>query len=286
MEKFKRMLAAALKASRIETLLALTIVYCSVSIAFAQDAPLCDRTLTLTKSQEIIRQYNPGDNSIGLKLAVEKVICETGELRKVTLDQANLSGLAASHAHLYEVTFVNADLSNANLDGATIERGSLENANLQGSSARGASFLGPNMVGTYWDCADFSNASFVDVSWRNVSAQSSNMRGISFYRNSWESANLAFADLRQANLFGYAQRSSNIYRANVSGMDLRIFVDLFRGQLDQIFGINGACYVEEDPPMNSLAEDWKIQDGVYWKGEKLKLNLCRDQTLNHTECQQ
>ena len=49
---------------------------------------------------------------------------------------------------------------------------------------------------------------------------------------------------------------------------------------------SGACYVEEDPPMDSLADDWMIQDGVYWRGEKLYLSICRDQTLNHTECQQ
>ncbi len=286
MEKFVRRLAEALNTSRIGTLLALTIACFSVSIALGQDAPLCDRALTLFEAQEIIRQYNPGDNSIGLKVAVEKVICETGELRKVVLDQADLSDLVASDAHLYEVTFVDADLSNANLDGATIERGSLENTNLQGSSARGATFLGPNMVGTYWDCADFSNASFVDVSWRNVSGQSSNMRGVRFHRYSWESANFGFADLRQAKLFGYAQRSSNIYRANVSGTDLRIFDEFFGGELDQIFGGSGACYVEEDPPMDSLADDWMIQDGVYWRGEKLYLSICRDQTLNHTECQQ
>ena len=258
----------------------------TVGIKVGPKESLCGNELTLADAQQAIRQYRPGDNSIGLGRAVERVICETGELRNVTLDKADLTGLNVSNALLHRVSFVDAILSHSNFDRATIELGSLEGANLQYSSARGASFEGPNMVGTYWDCGDFTGARFENVTWRNVSAQSSVMRNAVFYRYGWEGVNLAYSDLRGVELFGSgADKYSNISEANVSGTDLRVFTDFFRGKLTEVFGINGACYLEDDPPVDSMSPDWKVEDGAYWKGEKLRLKVCGERTLTRSECQ-
>ena len=264
--------------------LTLALVSCTLPIASAQDTPQCDNNLELIDAQGTIRKYKPGENSVGLKDAVERVLCETGELRGVTLDKADLSGLNASNSHLYEVSIVDVDLSHANLDGATIERGSLDQANLQNSSAIGAVFIGPNMVGTSWDCADFTRATFIDVRLRNVSGQSSIMRDVVFHRYAWENTNFEFADLRKAKLFGYADRSSNIHQANISGTDTRVFTDLFRGQLEEVFGPNGACYVAGDPPVDSSFRNWRVRDGALWRGERLMLSICDDQTLTRKDC--
>ena len=250
----------------------------------AQDNRECATFPRMIDAQQTIRDYSPGDNSIGVKEAVEKILCETGELNEVRLDQADLSELDASDALFYRVSFVDTDLSYAILNGATFEYGTVSNANLQHSSAIGTTFRGTNMEGAYWDCADFTRSRFIDVHWRNISAQASIMRHMTFKRYGWESVNLGFADLRDVSIFGYADRASTIASANISGMNVRTFTDLFRSQLDQVFGSFGACYMEEDPPVDSESSDWTVQDGAIWRGEKLELFICGKQTLDRTNC--
>lgn len=244
----------------------------------------CESSISLTYAKAVIDRHDPDGNSVGLAMAVEKVACEEGVLRELNLGKADLVNFNAHGAKFIDVDFSGANLTRADLSNAEFQSGKFDQANLQHVTAHGANFQLSSFNGTYWDCADFSRATFSDARFVNVSAQSSVMRDVKFYRYGWANVNLGYSDLRGIKLLGYADESSSIFNANVSGMDLSVLTSFFGGRIRQVFGSYGACYEPSDPPHDSARPNWMVSDGAKLEGELLELNLCPSEVQERKAC--
>ena len=132
-------------------------------------------------------------------------------LRRIDLNDADLTAVFLVGADLVDANLVGADLRDADLRDAYLRDAGLRGADLRGADLSGADLSYAGLRGADLDNANLGGADLVDADLRGADLSGEVLGG----------ANLLGADLRDADLSGAYLRDANLVGADLRGADLR-----------------------------------------------------------------
>jgi len=148
------------------------------------------------------------------------VILANVDLRGLDLSGANLSGADLRQANLEETNLRGANLNNARLNEANLTRTILDDANLSGADLSGSKLEACSLNRVTLN-AQLSGASLISLKFQEIDFSGTNLTGCNLERQDLSGVNFKKADLRGTNFTHSNLSNAQLQEANLSNAILR-----------------------------------------------------------------
>jgi uncharacterized protein YjbI with pentapeptide repeats len=125
----------------------------------------------------------------------------------------------------------------ANLQGAKLQEANLQKANLIEANLQGAKLKEANLQGAYLYSANLQGANLIEANLQGAKLYKANLQGAYLYSANLQKAKLIEANLQEANLYAANLKETNLYAANLQEVYLYL-ANLQEANLKEAKGLN------------------------------------------------